>query len=438
MAAVRALCAGFFGAPPESYEVIFTSNTTEAINIAARVMPGTQAGPVRGEETVVLNTLAEHNSNELPWRFAEGVTLLRASVDEEGFPDAGELERLLKEYNEEGLHGRKRIRVVTVSGASNVLGSCPDLAGIARLAHSYGALMFVDAAQLAAHRPIRMAAEGIDGLAFSGHKMYAPFGSGGLILRKGLRPSGDPALALARASGDENVAGIAALGKVLDLLERIGMDIVHEQELRLTRAALRELATVPGLRVYGITDPYSPRIGRRLGVVSFDLKNIPYNLAAEALVETDGLGVRTGCFCAHILVKRLLGIHPVREALSNLGLRRAPGLTKSVLPGMVRVSFGLGNDEADVGLLAQALKRVAHRRPSLVPRLLAKTRNAMPIAEETETGKRLRAAAEREVLFVYGLAPADKKEDRPRPRTFCCRVPPEGLMIFGRPCCRKS
>ncbi len=435
--AVRAICAGFFGAPPESYEVIFTSNTTEAINLASHALPGMLPGSRGAEETVVLNTLAEHNSNELPWRFAEGVTLVRTPVDGEGFPDVGEMERLLREYNGDGLHGLKRIRIVTVCGASNVLGSCPDLAEIARIAHRYGALMFVDAAQLAAHRPIRMAAEGIDGLAFSGHKMYAPFGSGGLILRKGLRPSGDPAFERARASGDENVAGVAALGKVLELLERVGMDVVHEQEQRLTRAALRELAAVPGLRVCGITDPYSPRIARRLGVVSFGLKNIPYNLAADELVETDGLGVRTGCFCAHILVKRLLNIHPIREALSNLGLRHAPRLTKSALPGLVRVSFGLGNDESDVRILAQALKRISRRRPSLLGRLLAKTHNAMPVSEETETGGRLRSAAEREALFVFGLAPSRMKEARPRARTRCCGIPPQGLSIFGRPCCRR-
>ena len=249
VAAVRVQCAGFFGAPADRYDVIFTSNTTEAINIAAEALsrnaePGCAS---RAKcETVVLNTIAEHNSNELPWRFAEGVTLIRTPVDDEGFPDLKEMERLLREYNEDRAHGRKRIRVVAVSGASNVLGACPDLAEIGRIAHRHQALVFVDAAQLAAHRAIRMAADGIDGLAFSGHKMYAPFGAGGLILRKGLWPAGDAAFEAARESGDENVAGVAALGKAIDLLERIGMDVVHEEELKLTRTALRELAAVPG------------------------------------------------------------------------------------------------------------------------------------------------------------------------------------------------
>ena len=231
VAAVRIQCARFFGAPADGYDVIFTSNTTEAINIAAKAL--TRKPPlehVPEGETVVLNTCAEHNSNELPWRFAEGVTLIRTPVDNDGFPDLKEMESLLREYNGDRAHGRKRIRIVAVSGASNVLGACPDLIEIGRIAHRYQALVFVDAAQLAGHRAIRMAADGLDGLAFSGHKMYAPFGAGGLILRKGLWPSGNAAFEAARESGDENVAGVAALGKAIDLLERIGMDIVHEEE----------------------------------------------------------------------------------------------------------------------------------------------------------------------------------------------------------------
>jgi hypothetical protein len=153
---------------------------------------------------------------------------------------------------------------------------------------------------------------------------------------------------------------------------------------------------VPGLRIFGIADPDSPRVARRLGVISFGLKHVPHNLAAEELAETAGLGVRTGCHCAHILVKRLLRIHPVREALSNLGLMFAPRITKSFLPGLVRISLGLENDEADIHRLALALYRIATRRPSLVTRLLAKTRNATPFLPNTETLRRIRADAERD------------------------------------------
>lgn len=415
VAAVRVLCAGFFGAPADSYDVIFTSNTTEAINIAAEglIRKPNPCGK-HDAETVVLNTIAEHNSNELPWRFAEGVTLLRTPVDGEGFPNLKEMERLLREYNEDRAHGRKRIRVVAVSGASNVLGACPDLAEIARIAHRYQALVFVDAAQLAGHRAVRMAADDLDGLAFSGHKMYAPFGAGGLILRKGLWSGGDAAFEAARVSGDENVAGVAALGKAIDLLERIGMNVVREEEMRLTRTALGELAAVTGVRLYGLADPGSPRLPRRLGVISFGLRHVPHNLAAEELAETAGIGVRTGCHCAHIFVKRLLRVPPAREALSNLGMTFAPRITGSLLPGLVRVSFGLENDEADVRRLALALEKISRRRSSLVTRLLAKTRNAAPFLPDTETRRRMRAAMEREASSVYGPVPAGLAEERPR------------------------
>ena len=100
---VRAICAETLGAPPADYDVIFTSNTTEAINLVAESLRN-EAEP--GIETVVLNTFLEHNSNELPWRTIPGVSLIRLPVDDEGFLDLNELEALLRAYNQEGQHGK--------------------------------------------------------------------------------------------------------------------------------------------------------------------------------------------------------------------------------------------------------------------------------------------------------------------------------------------
>jgi selenocysteine lyase/cysteine desulfurase len=108
------------------------------------------------------------------------------AVDAEGFVDSNELETLLCAYNQKGLHGKKRIKLVAVSGASNVLGVFNDLAEISRIAHRYGARLLVDAAQLVAHRRIEMDKCDIDYLAFSAHKAYAPFGCGVLVAGKGL------------------------------------------------------------------------------------------------------------------------------------------------------------------------------------------------------------------------------------------------------------
>ena len=115
---VRSVCARTLGAPQSEYDMIFTSNTTEAINLAAESLKG-ESDP--GIEPVVLNTLLEHNSNDLPWRMNNQWSLIRLPVDNDGFIDLVAMERSLSEYNQQCLYGKKRIRLVTVSGASNVL-----------------------------------------------------------------------------------------------------------------------------------------------------------------------------------------------------------------------------------------------------------------------------------------------------------------------------
>jgi selenocysteine lyase/cysteine desulfurase len=439
IARVKGMCARFFGAPLTRYDMIFTSNTTEAINLAAKCLEHEPPhDPAARFEPVVLNTFMEHNSNELPWRFAKGVSLIRIPIDGDGFPDMNEMERLLRAYNLDQTHGKRRIQVVAVSGASNVLGTCPDLREISRISHFYGARVLVDAAQLAAHRKIDMEADDIDYLAFSGHKMYAPFGTGGLFARKGLLRTGSKEMEIARESGEENAAGIAALGKAIDLLERVGMDVVREEERKLTRKALRDLPAVPGIEIYGLKDPSSPRFERKGGVISFGLKRVPHNLVAEKLAEEGGIGVRNGCFCAHILVKRLLGIHPIREAMANVGLRLAPRLTKSLLPGLVRVSFGIENDECDIGRLVTSLKRIAAEPVCLMDRLLARTHNATPVVPNTDIRRRMRAFAERDIENVFGK---DQRNDQGWSEVtpvFTGQALSPGLIFLRRPCCRKQ
>lgn len=395
---VKEMCAGFFHAPPARYDLIFTTNTTEAVNLVARSLTLDWAAEF---EPVILNTLLEHNSNELPWRYSDGMSSVRVPVDGEGFVDMNELERVLREYNRDAVHIKKRIRIVAVSGASNVLGTCHNLKEINRIAHEYQAQLLVDAAQLAGHRKIDIEGDDIDYLAFSGHKMYAPFGIGGLMARKGLLRFGAEELERIRASGEENAVGIAALGKAIDLLQRIGMDLVQEEERKLTRKALRELATVPNIEIFGIKDPDSTRLHQKSGVISFSLKHVPHNLVAEKLAEQGGIGVRNGCFCAHLLVKRLLRIHPAREALANLGLKFWPAWTQSLLPGQVRVSFGLENDEHDVNRLIKTLKQIATRRVSMIDRLLARTHNATPFIPVTNVRRQIRAFIEIAAMKVY-------------------------------------
>ncbi|HBC77465.1 MAG TPA: hypothetical protein DCZ51_02480, partial [Bacteroidales bacterium] len=140
---VKSICAGVLGAPKAEYDLIFTSNTTEAINLAAESL-GRESGPEM--EPVVVSTILEHTSNDLPWRMVPNVSVIRLSVDNEGIIDLNELEKILGEYNQNNQHGKKRIRLIAISGASNVLGICNDLTEIGRIVHRYGAGLFIDGA----------------------------------------------------------------------------------------------------------------------------------------------------------------------------------------------------------------------------------------------------------------------------------------------------
>ncbi len=407
---VKSICAGFVGAPLTDYEVIFTSNTTEALNLVAESMRSLETLKVsqtfrvltRSEESVVLNTLLEHNSNELPWRTIPGVSLLRLPADAEGFVDLNGLEALLRAYNQKGQHGKKRIKLVAVSGASNVLGVFNDLAAISRIAHRYGAHLLVDAAQLVAHRKVEMEHGGIDYLAFSAHKVYAPFGSGVLVVRKGLLNFSPAELERITSSGEENVGGIAALGKALVLLQRIDLDLIQEEEQALTRRALHGLAQIPGIEIYGVKDPDSPRFPQKGGVIVFSLKDVPHNLAAKELAEQGGIGVRDGCHCAHLLIKRLLKMSPLRARMADLALILFPRFASAIQTGLVRVSLGIENDKEDVDTLIRVLGQIARRPRARVDRLIASVHGGT-LLPQTDVQQQMNDFAGAAAQKIYSL-----------------------------------
>jgi selenocysteine lyase/cysteine desulfurase len=394
-------CARFFGAPSSEYDLVFTSNTTEALNIVAEDM---KRKLWSDPTTVVLNTAFEHNSNELPWRYVPGLNHVRLPVDCEGFVPAEKLVLLLREYNEERRHGDQRIRLVCVCGASNVMGTYNDLTTISRVVHHFGARLLVDAAQLAAHRPIRMLQDDIDFLAFSAHKMYAPFGSGGLFARKGVVSFEGKAIEGIRQSGEENVAGIAALGKAVELLDRLGMDVIAQEEERLTCHALEGLSKVPGVKVYGLSSECWEGLPRKGGVICFELKNVPHNLAAQELAERGAAGVRSGCFCVNMYIKGLLGIGRAKNAFAHFGLRLWPRVMERLLVGLVRVSFGLANDELQVDRFLQTIAQITRERSRRVDRLLASLHFGTPFLPRTPAGKRISESAERVVGQVFSDA----------------------------------
>jgi len=353
---VRSVCAETLGAPLIDYDVIFTSNTTEAINLVAENL---YSKPDPEVEPVIVNTILEHNSNDLPWRIANRFSLVRLPVDSEGFIDLDKLEKLMCDYNEKILYGKKRIRLVAVSGASNVLGVFNDLSEISRITHKYGAHILVDAAQLVAHRKSAVEKCGIDYFAFSAHKAYAPFGSGALLLRKGLLNFNPERLSQIQRTGEENSAGIAALGKALILLQRIGLDLILEKEQALTAKTVNGLSRIEGLTLYGIKDTESPVFCNKGGVIVFTLKNCFSDVIAKELAKGGGIGIRNGCHCAHILIKHLVNVGPFLERFQRIIAVLFPQIK---FPGVARLSIGICNTEKDIDNLIVMVDKIARQK----------------------------------------------------------------------------
>jgi selenocysteine lyase/cysteine desulfurase len=356
----RELVAEFVGADPERDVVLFTRNTTEALNRLARSL----RMPLG---SVVLTTILEHHSNDLPWRPRARTFHVRALAD--GSLDEDHVDHLLAQH-------AGRVALLAVSGASNVTGLIPPVHRLAEKVHAAGGLILVDAAQLAAHRAIDMGGHDdpghIDFVALSAHKMYAPFGAGALIGRRdAFRADPDHAgggtiravsvddvvwadLPDREEAGSPNVVGAVALAATTLALGEIGLDHISVHEADLTHYAMARLRRVPGLRFYG---PHRPGpIGTRLGVIPFNLEGLDHGLVAAALGYEHGIGVRHGCFCAHPYIAHLMGVSRA-ESVALLAEARVGQLWDT--PGMVRISFGCYNDFADVDRVVDALEHVA-------------------------------------------------------------------------------
>ena len=271
---------------------------------------------------------------------------------------------------------RPRIDLVAVTGASNVTGEVWPVARLAEIAHRHGARLFVDAAQLAPHRPIDMARSGIDLLALAGHKLYAPFGAGALIGDASALGDGTPLLQGGGAielvtlgdviwagaperheAGSPNVVGVVALGAACGKLLALGMDAVAEHERALAARLRNGLAGVPGLQQLVLWEGADVD---RVAVATFNLAGYRHPLLASILSAEHAIGVRHGCFCAHPLMTRLLGTPAadVRRYARELSTGRRPSL-----PGAVRASLGLGTTAADVDSLIGALHELAAHGP---------------------------------------------------------------------------
>jgi cysteine desulfurase / selenocysteine lyase len=362
--------ARFVKADPKHEVVIFCKNATEAINRLAHRLPFR-------EGDVVVTTVMEHHSNELPWRRAARVVHVGVLAD--GRVDELDLTARLSEL-------RGRVRLLAVSGASNVTGTINPVHDWARLAHEAGAEILVDAAQLVPHRPLDMrppsSPEHLDYVAFSAHKMYAPFGVGVLVANRAVFETGDPEVVgggtvdivdLENAywtdlpdreeAGTPDIVGVVALARAIRALEEIGWESLIRHESELTSYSLERLEAIPDIILYGDAKPARAR--ERLGVIPFNVRGLPHALVAAVLSSEFGIGTRHGCFCAHPYVKELLCVtaSEARQVESRILAR-----DRSTIPGTVRASFGIYNTKADVDALAEALALISRRqfRPGYV------------------------------------------------------------------------
>jgi cysteine desulfurase / selenocysteine lyase len=363
----RKVVADFIGADPFYHSIIFTHNATHSLNKLARKL-------CPAPDKVVITTEIEHHSNMLPWRKL-GCKVEYARIrPEDGLLDMVDMEEKVR-------RNAGKLALVAVSGASNVTGVMPPVRQVARLAHENGALLAVDATQLVPHRPFSMgdpeAPDRIDFAVFSGHKMYAPFGAGVLAGPKSFFDHGEPdevgggtivAVGMDDVvwahtpekdeAGTPNVPGAVALASAMTALQAIGMDNVAEHERELSRRLLAKLARMDGLTLYGPVDPEVRE--DRLGVITFNADRYNHCQLASYLGHEWAIGVRNGCFCAQIYVRRLLNVPDSQTA--EIARRLTEGDPTDV-PGMVRVSFGMYNTVEEVDAFAEALQSILSDGP---------------------------------------------------------------------------
>lgn len=298
----RGKVARFIGAASPR-EIIFTRNTTEAINLVARSWGDANLRP--GDR--ILLSVMEHHSNLVPWQMLaqrSGAELDFLRIDGAGRLALDDLDALLTE----------RTRLVALTHQSNVLGTINPLAEIARRAHTVGALVLADGAQSVPHMPVNVQELGVDFLAFSGHKMCAPTGIGVLWGRRKLLEAMPPFLGGGSMiktvelrsttyadiparfeAGTPAVGEAIALGEAVDFLSGVGMHKVFAHEQHLLDYALERLSEVGGLQVYG---PPTPE--QRGGAISFTLEGVhPHDIAA--MLDGDGIAVRAGHHCCQPL-----------------------------------------------------------------------------------------------------------------------------------------
>ncbi|TDU86853.1 selenocysteine lyase/cysteine desulfurase [Kribbella voronezhensis] len=330
----RAEVHGFVGAR-EDDQVIFTRQTTDALNLLARAVPA---------DATVIVFESEHHAALLPWPAERTVRLAAPSSTNQAVTAVADALRSAPEGP----------RLVVITGASNVTGEIFPIAEIAAVARAHGARVCLDAAQLAPHRVVDIEELDVDWVALSGHKLYAPYGVGALIGRTDWLDAADPYLygggATASVNGNEtvwnqgparheggspNVIGAIALAAACAAITK-HREAIEQHECTLLPRLRTGLAQVPGVTTYSIFGAEADRVG----TVCFTVEGISSTLVSAALAAEYGIGVRDGKFCAHPLVGHLLADSPEHGTA-------------------VRASLGLATTREHVDRLVNAVRTLA-------------------------------------------------------------------------------
>ena len=345
----------YFNAPEEIYTAIFVGNTTDGLNKLSNIL-------INNKEDIVITTRMEHHSNDLPWR--NKCDLKYVEVNEDGRININEIEELIERYKE-------KVKYITITGASNVTGYINDIRKISGLIHKYGGKIIVDGAQLVPHKKIYMykkdSLENIDFLVFSGHKIYAPFGSGAII---GLREDFNNNLPDTKGggtveyvidnnqlwlntpekneAGTPNLFGAVPIMEAMKEIEKIGFERIEKNEKELLQYLINGLKELNRVKLYADNDC----IDDRLGILVFTIDGMKYYEVGEKLSEIKAIGVRQGGFCSHPYTRRVLGIpnNQLQEYINKNGI-----------PGLVRVSLGIYNSKKEANIFLETVELLCRR-----------------------------------------------------------------------------
>ncbi|AFZ25906.1 selenocysteine lyase [Cylindrospermum stagnale PCC 7417] len=358
--ASRDIIRDFVGSSSQNY-VIFAKNTTEAINGAATLWA---ARPGK-----ILVSDIEHSSNLLPWVTKDQIVQYRTQPD--GSVRIAEIEDIFKAH--QNLPEAEQIKLLTITGASTITGYRPPIYEIAALAHRYGAKIFADVCQLIQHERVDMRADDdpchLDFVAFSGHKMYAPYGTGVLLGPKEFFDSCYPYqigggnlpyitrnleikrfyTERAHDPGTPNAMGAIAIAKAIQIIEALGRERIAEYEHHLVELTFQRLQGIPGVKVHIPGDNLAH-------VIPFDINEFDGRLVAEILAQEYGIGLRSGAFCTYEYIRKLKNISDEQD--SEIARQVDRGITRNI-PSIIRASFAVYNTLEDCDRFIGAIAEIA-------------------------------------------------------------------------------